>query len=187
MHVFERGRAAVVHVGRRDGDVAERRRLELADVFRLPGDLVDPGIRRRIRQRAGEVVQTGVVKLDVSFAAPFEVHASGHREPAMTAEARQRLAEEQRFAAAGGRGDGGVVALGVIAIVGRSRGNDRALERGQRLRDVLERERIRLGAKGPLEQRPVRGLAAAAGRAARRPACCRPSSIGCSPNIGTSA
>ena len=178
-HVFERRRAAVVHVRRGDRDVAQRRRLELADVFGLLGDFVDAGIGRRIRQGAGEVVETGVVKLDVLL--PGGLRSPPRRRCVKPPWQRKhdsgwlKNSVSPRRAAAGDRG---VVALVVIAVVGRSRRDDRALERGQRLRDVLERERIGVGAKGPLEQRPIPRLAAQPGQQRGRPASPAPARSG---------
>ena len=53
-------RAAVVHVGRGDRDVPKGRHTKLANVFRAPRNLMDAGIRRRIRNGTRYVVQTRI-------------------------------------------------------------------------------------------------------------------------------
>src|SRR5262245_13635494 len=101
--ILQRRRAAIVHVRRGHGDVPECGRFEFADILLLARNFVDPGVRRRIRERARNVVQASVVELDLSLAPAFEIDRSGKREPAVTAETRQRLAEIQRLSAARGR------------------------------------------------------------------------------------
>src|SRR5262249_11553210 len=59
-HLFERRDAAVVHVGRRDRDVSQRRRFERPHVFRLLGEIVRAGVRRRI---TAVVLRTGAVAM----------------------------------------------------------------------------------------------------------------------------
>src|SRR5262245_48217447 len=59
----------------------------------------------------------------------------------------ERLAEKQLLAALGLRRDRRVVAVVVIPVVGRSSGDDRALERDERTRHVRDGEGVALSRK----------------------------------------
>jgi hypothetical protein len=52
-HFFERRQAPIMHVGRRDGDVPQRGRAELSDVFGSSGLFKESTIRRGVRGYTG--------------------------------------------------------------------------------------------------------------------------------------
>src|SRR5881409_2790818 len=175
-HVPERGERAVVHVGRRDGDVAEPGRLEGADVVRLLGDqeapqlgevgldgeLVDLLHIARAHGAGGLARQVDEVRLvrrdtDVVEFLVGEERAHGRERVAVAAAA---LAVEETPAPLGGRADRLLVARDE-AVEGRVAGVLRALEGGDRRRDVVVG---RLVAEDARE-----GLGTPAGRAPWRP------------------
>src|SRR5256886_5816228 len=151
-HVPERGERAIVHVGRRDGDVAEPGRLEGADVVRLLGDqeapqlgevgldgeLVDLLHIARAHGAGGLARQVDEVRLvrrdtDVVGFLVGEERAHGRERVAVAAAA---LAVEETPAPLGGRADRLLVARDE-AVEGRVAGVLRALEGGDRRRDVV--------------------------------------------------
>src|SRR5436309_1039695 len=151
-HVPERGERAVVHVGRGDGDVAEPGRLEGADVVRLLGDQEAPELGEvgldgelvdllqvsraygggRLARQVDEVRlvrgDADVVELLVG-----EERAHGREGVAAVAAA---LAVEEAPAPLRGRTDPLLVARDE-AVEGRVPGVLRALEGGDRRRDVV--------------------------------------------------
>src|SRR5579871_1097795 len=64
---LERGQAAVVHIGRRERDVPERRRAEAAHVVALSRHLHQPPVTGRIAAAPVDVVQRRVVKEERGF------------------------------------------------------------------------------------------------------------------------
>ena len=125
--------------------------------LRLARQGVDSGVIGWIREQAGQVVQPGVVKLDRHR--PLSTsHGVREMNAAVTGEARQRAAVKQDLAAFRGVRNRGVIALEVVAIVGRPGGHDRSLERGDRLDDVLARDGIRLALERRGKQPLVCGL-----------------------------
>jgi hypothetical protein len=103
-HFVQRRDAAVVHVRCGDGDIAKRRCLEPSDVSGGSRGFVEARAARRITQRAGDVVETDIVKLRAAaFAPSFEVDLARKREPSVAAEAGERLAHIQRLASTRGR------------------------------------------------------------------------------------
>ena len=63
--------AAVMHIRRSDGDVSQRRRPELTDVFAPLRELIQPGIRSGIGKLASNVVQADVQKRNPRQSASF--------------------------------------------------------------------------------------------------------------------
>src|ERR1019366_6022547 len=61
-HFAQRGNAAVVHVRRRERNIAQRRRLELAHVGRVLRMQVKSGIGQGKREPPGHIVQAGIMK-----------------------------------------------------------------------------------------------------------------------------
>ena len=117
--LFERRDAAVVHVGRGDRDIAERRRFELSDIRRLARDFEEPGIGGRIRERTRKVVQAGVVELHRHHAAARS-HGIRKMGAAMAGEAGQRPAVKEHFPTLRGVRDRAILTAEVIAVVSGS-------------------------------------------------------------------
>src|SRR5438093_13412844 len=151
-HVPERGERAVVHVGRRDGDVAESGRLEGADVVRLLGDQEAPELgevgldgelvhllqvsrAHGAGRLARQVDEVGLVRGDADVVELLvgEERAHGREGVAGVAAA---LAVEEAPAALGSRADRLLVARDET-VEGRVPGVLGALEGGDRRGDVV--------------------------------------------------
>ena len=98
------------------------------------------------------------MKFDLAAGFRFGNRGVAEIEPAVAAEAGKVLAEEQNFAALGGIGYGVVVAVVMIAVVGRARGDDAPLETGHRLGDVGDGEAIGVAGKRVFEEAAIFGI-----------------------------
>ena len=115
--LLERADAAVVHIGGRDGDIAQRRRLESAHVAHQSGHVEEPRVVRRVRAGTVDVIEPGIME-----AHPFDVGVRVRRavreiEPAVAMEALETLRKEQLHAANRGV-DAVAEAIGDLLLLG---------------------------------------------------------------------
>lgn len=61
--IFQCSDASVVHIRRGQRDVSQRRRLEFPNIRRAFRVSAKAGIRRGIRERSGQVIELGIMKL----------------------------------------------------------------------------------------------------------------------------
>src|SRR3981081_3906283 len=93
-HLIQCGQAPVVHVGRGNGDVPQRRRTKLPDVFGLVRPFVEPAIGRGVFRSAG--IEESAANLFTAF----KPDAAAEVPSAVALKARAALAgEEYDFAA----------------------------------------------------------------------------------------
>jgi hypothetical protein len=119
-----------VHVGSRDGDVAQRGRFETAHVGGVFADALDTGVRDGKAAAAVDVVEAGVVKQYLGEGLVGKDDVIGEREAAVAVVALELLAVEQGKAALGRVADDAVVARHEPAIEGGVAGDEAALEAG---------------------------------------------------------
>ena len=96
--VFESFHAAVVHVGRGEGDIPQRGRFEFSAVRRLPRELKKPRVIGRISQGRFQVIESRIVKLHLGRALSQIIHGAGEIKSPVAVETLQPLAEEKLFA-----------------------------------------------------------------------------------------
>ena len=100
--VFQRGYAAIVHVGSRDGDVAQRGRLELTYIVQILREFVEPEIGLRIGKAARHIVEARVVKFHLRDALTQIIDSPGKVESPVAVEALElslKKSASPRFAA----------------------------------------------------------------------------------------
>src|SRR5580698_259021 len=98
-YIFQRRNAAVVHIRRGDGDVSQRGRFEFSDIRSGLRVFIRAYVRSRIGEHASQIVKTRVVKFDLSSRIALRHSRVTEIESAVTAKARELLAEEQDFSA----------------------------------------------------------------------------------------
>ena len=126
-----------MHVGRCQGDVAQRRRPESAHVVVNACEVEEPRVVLGIAARVVDVVQPIVVEADRLDDRADVRAAVGEIEAAVTMKALEPLREEQFHAANGWRRKRLRIA-GQETVVGRVEGHDAAHEAGQRADGVQD-------------------------------------------------
>ena len=139
-HGAEIGQAAVVHVGRREGDVAQGRRPEPAAVAGLAGEVVQTLVFRGIGVFAADVVEPGVVECVVEDRNAFVGARLGEVETAVAMVALESFREEVLQSVDRRRFERVVLSRVGVGVEWRPEGDQRTDETRECIDDVGELE-----------------------------------------------